>query len=139
MRIGGFLLVGIGLALLVLNVINMTRGGPRPGDPDFMGQAEADSRSFMLLGILSVACIMAGATLLRFGFMRSVSSIVATETAPAVEYSSAALGRGIGSGLRESGFAGGVGPAAVVRLKCRSCGFLESEDARFCSQCSKAM
>ncbi|PHP53690.1 hypothetical protein [Actinomyces ruminis] len=28
-------------------------------------------------------------------------------------------------------------PAEVVRLRCRSCGYLETEDATFCSQCGQ--
>lgn len=35
--------------------------------------------------------------------------------------------------------AGGLGRREVVRIRCRSCGYLETEDARFCSGCGAPM
>lgn len=96
------------------------------------------------LGFLPLAFLLAfpgfilvavGGTLLRFGYMKPLAEIGATETADAAEHTSTAMARGLGRGLQESGWS--MGGRDIVKVKCRSCGFLESEDARFCSQCAK--
>lgn len=127
----GFLLVAIGLAGLILALVAMT-GGPSVMSPDFEGESKDTMGRFMLFGFGGMACLGLGAFLLRLGFLRLGAEILATETAPAVEHSAGAVGRG----LR----AGGLGQAVeVVKVKCRKCGFLESQDARFCSSCGKAV
>lgn len=104
------------------------------GMQDFMagGSPFAPMASFIAFGFGGVVLIGIGAFLTRLGFLRLGADLVATETAPAVEHSAGAVGRG----LRSSGF-GGASTVQLVRVKCRGCGFLESEDATFCSKCGK--
>lgn len=79
---------------------------------------------FLALGLFGV-----GSFLAKLGFAKPVSEVLATETAGAAQVTGAALGRG----LRE-----GFGPAAsapAVKVRCRKCSYLESEDAAYCSKC----
>lgn len=74
----------------------------------------------------------AGFWMLKMGFLKPVSEMVATETASAVEVSAGAVARGVKEGLGGST----VFPSSiVVKVKCRACGYLESDDAKFCSSC----
>ena len=78
---------------------------------------------------------VAQAIALRLGLVRPVTGYVATEAAPAIETAATAFG----TGLRDAGFgAPGVG-GTVVRVKCRNCGYLETEDAEFCSKCGQRL
>jgi hypothetical protein len=92
-----------------------------------------------LLSAVGIICIVIGGRYLSFGFMQAAAEIAATETGGALEYGTAAAGRGLGQGLKQSGIVGGSGTVQVVKLKCRSCGFLGAEDAAYCSKCGKAM
>ena len=61
----------------------------------------------------------------------------AKETAPATRITTEAATDGIASGLHKHGMS--IGGKEVIRVKCRNCGFLETEDAEFCSKCGQAM
>ena len=39
--------------------------------------------------------------------------------------------------LRDITGASGAAPRQEVRIRCRSCGYLETEDATFCSACGQ--
>jgi hypothetical protein len=134
-----FLLLGFGLFALSPVAFMVFR-------PDMSGFLATGEMPFPLgfviapiLGFGGMVLIIVGAIYAKFGYMRAASEISATETAGAVGHSSKAWARGVGQGLHESGFAWGGGGKPVVKVKCRSCGYLESEDARFCSQCTKAV
>ncbi len=96
-----------------------------------------------VLGAVGIVLIGAGAFVLRFGLIRPVTKYVATEAGPAIEYASASVGRGVMQGLGAGGgipvrIEGNVAPAiSTVKVKCRNCGYLESEDATYCSKCGK--
>lgn len=129
------MLVLVGGILLAVGVILF--GMPFIAVPMAMGSGSFDgvasSFAFAFPGIILIAI---GGMMLKFGLLKPVAEIVATETGGAVEHSSAATGRGLARGLREGGLAVG-GPQ--VKVRCRSCGGLDSEDARFCSSCGKGM
>ena len=130
----GALFTGGGVVLFFWGFIGFALAG-RDRVASF-GQSGADPVDYWILSLVAMPFLIVGSILLKFGFMKPVSELVATETSGAVEHSSSAWGRGAGGGLREAGFSFGS-PREVVKVKCRSCGFLESEDARFCSQCAK--
>lgn len=133
-RIVGISLIVVGLAGFIFAPISMVSGMA-----DFMdgGSPFIGMRSFLLFGFGGVLCIGLGAFLTKLGFLRMAADIVSTETAGAVEHSSGALGRGLGKGLHQSGTLSRG--RDIVKIKCRRCGFLESEDAKFCSDCGKAI
>lgn len=83
---------------------------------------------------LGMPFLIAGSFMGRFGFAKPVSEIFATETAGAIHVTASAAG----AGLRE-GLGGPLGSSPTIRVRCRTCGFLESEDARFCSGCRAEM
>ncbi len=133
-RVLGFVLLLAGIGCMLGSITSMA-GGPSVSDPQFESKSKDAFQASAILGFLGVAFMATGFFLLKVGFLKAGADIVSTETSGAVEHSTAALGRGIGRGLRDSGFAGGA--KQLVKVKCRACGFLESEDARFCSQCAK--
>jgi len=77
----------------------------------------------------------AGGFALRLGLVRPVTGYVATEAAPAIETAATAFG----TGLRDAGFGAPGAGGTVVRVKCRNCGYLETEDAEFCSKCGQRL
>lgn len=130
LRIGAVACFAIAL-FLIFSVIasfesdfdRVSNGGRPTGGPGLT--------TFFLGGLF----LMAGSVMARFGFLKPVSEIVATETQGAVEVTGAAIGRG----LAQSGILGGAAPTHAVKVRCRSCNFLESEDAKFCSNCRAMM
>lgn len=130
----------VGLCLLVAGLLLFTVGGLLPmfaligGEPD-----EESFRAFgasivvaVLVTGLAMFMILGGAICAALGFRKPMAELAATDTELAVEHASAALGRGLARG----GVGGGQ---RVVRVKCRSCGHLEAEDAAYCSKCGKAV
>jgi len=101
------------------------------GEPGwFEDQTAKAGRGFLTFAI-GAPMLAAGFFLLMFSLQKSLAEIAATEREEAIEHVAERVGRG----LRKAGAAG----TPAVRLKCRSCGFLDSEDARFCSQCAAPM
>ncbi len=93
-------------------------------------------QSFFFAFVGSIAGMLLiglGGLALRFGVIRPVTSYVATEASPAIRTASAAIGEGLREGLGDR-----LG-ATPVRVRCRNCGYLESEDAKYCSQCAQPM
>ena len=137
--VGAVLLVG-GIAMVIGGFVGFANAGSR--SVSSFGADRSSPVGWMVLFMLGGVVASAGAWCLRLGFLKAAADIVSTETAGAVEHSSAALGRGVGRGLQQSGAFAGDGAwggrgREVVKVKCRGCGFLEMEDARFCSKCSK--
>lgn len=81
--------------------------------------------------------IIPGLGLIYISQFRKVASYIATEASPAIETGSHAFGKGMGTGLKEAGIGTSNTPKEVIKIKCPHCGYLESEDAEFCSKCGK--
>lgn len=64
-----------------------------------------------------------------------MTTYYAMETSPALGIASTAIAEGV----RKAGAVGVQPPQAAVRVKCRSCGYLDSEDATFCSRCGQRL
>lgn len=132
---GGAFLVLVGLGLLISSIVVFESEGDRwfqqskanPGGDNPMPSTAGPA----LLGFGGVIMMAVGGFLLKLGLVKPVASIVAADASPALGYAA----RHVAAGVKE-GLAGGV---AAVKVRCRSCGFLESEDARFCSQCQTSM
>src|SRR5947199_3862059 len=72
---------------------------------------------------------------LRLGLIRPVTTYVASEASPAIErVSETAAG-----GLKKGFGANPLKSESVVKVKCRNCGYLESEDAIYCGKCGKPL
>ncbi|MEA3202700.1 MAG: hypothetical protein QOI63_366 [Thermoplasmata archaeon] len=124
--------MAIGILSLGFAIVTMT-SGPSVFDSspqEFERQASSQFRSVALFGFGGIVLLAVGSKLTRLGFLRAAAELVATETEGAVEHVGAAAGRGWSSG---------AGTVQVVKVKCRSCGFLETEDAAYCSHCGKTV
>jgi hypothetical protein len=110
-------------------------GGPGFGGFGGFGSFASSVMLSFLLSTISFILMGVGAFALWLGLVRPVGGYVATEASPAIRTATTA----IGSGLREAGFGGGAPAGTVVRVKCRNCGYLETEDAEFCSKCGQRM
>jgi hypothetical protein len=152
-RIGlvlGIILVIVGILALIYSTTFWGPGGTGMGEEGWF--EEETNRSGQLFGFMAVGMflIFFGVALIYFTNIRKVYKYVATETAPAVEITGGAVGRGVASGIRDAGgihlshsgghghgHSHGHGPREVIKVKCRRCGYLETEDADFCSKCGK--
>lgn len=120
MRAIGIPLLIIGAILCIYEFVSITSGGY--GSLGRYG-------IFYIGGFFMVAV---GLMLIVASFVRPVSKYYATEMSPALKIT----GESIGEGLKESGF-GTPQTKEVIKIKCPHCGYLESEDAEFCSKCGK--
>ena len=129
----GLLIVVVGLALLIWGIIDIINIGM--GDLDF---------SFMWKVIVGGS--LAGIGIIPFGIgiylymaskMDKIAKFYSRATGGAMKYSSEQVTDGIATGLEKHGM--GIGGKEVVKIKCRNCGYLETEDAEFCSKCGKAL
>jgi len=87
--------------------------------------------------VLGFAMFAFGAQLFMTANARAISKYAATEAAPAVSITTEAVASGLSKGLKGSNIGLGSSDREVIRVKCRNCGYLETEDAEFCSKCGK--
>lgn len=124
----GVFLIIIGVFLLLYGFIQFSMLWSNFGNINTPNNQQ-DLNSFAYFGIGGFLLVMGiGCTYLSI--IRGVSKYIATETSPAVTIASRAFGKG----MHESGT---TPPRQIIKVKCPSCGFLESEDAEFCSKCGK--
>jgi len=133
----GIALVGIGLLLFFLSFVPIFLAFNSFMQNPF-GSAGSIFGSFFLsflIGAVGILLLGVGGFALRLGLVRPVTSYIATEAAPAIQTAATAFG----AGIREAGFGASGVAGTVVRVKCRNCGYLETEDAEFCSKCGQRM
>jgi hypothetical protein len=65
------------------------------------------------------------------------ANIMMKKTAPGMKTAAGAVAEGIAEGLGKEGMS--LGGKEVVKIKCRNCGYLETEDAEYCSKCGQVM
>ena len=137
--VGAVLLV-VGLALFVGSVLPVFLAfGSFQSDP--FGSFGAIAGVMMLsffLGVLGIVLLGIGGFMLRLGLIRPVASYVAGEASPAITTAATALGAGLRQGM--GSVAAATAPVATtVKVKCRNCGYLDSEDATYCSKCGQPL
>jgi hypothetical protein len=128
----GFVLFLIGAVLPFLAIQGVMQD---PFDPGAIGRVGGLFVFSFILSVIGIILIVIGGIALRFGMIRPVSGYLATEAAPAIQTAAAA----VGGGLRDVGFGAPAAPSRDVRIKCRNCGYLETEDAEFCSKCGQRL
>lgn len=146
LRIIGAILLIIGLIIVLIGASQQS--STAMGNEDWFEQSSAGM--FKIFG--GLVLIIIGAILLYVSFIRRVASYYAEELSPALETATDAVGAGITRGIQRSGgikldiqtsgqaqHSSPVEPREVIKIKCRSCGYLETEDADFCSKCGKKM
>jgi len=133
----GITLAGIGFLLFFLSFVPIFLAFNSFMQNPF-GSTGSMFGSFFLsfvIGALGIILIGVGGLALRLGLVRPVTGYVATEAAPAIQTAATAFG----AGMRTAGFGAAGVAGSVVRVKCRNCGYLETEDAEFCSKCGQRM
>jgi hypothetical protein len=133
----GIAFLGVGLLLFLLSFVPIFLALNSFMQNPF-GSAGSMFGSFFLsflIGAIGIITMGVGGFALRFGLVRPVTSYVATEASPAIQTAATAFG----AGFREAGIGGAGLAGTVVRVKCRNCGYLETEDAEFCSKCGQRM
>ncbi len=113
MRGIGIPLFAIGIFLLIYSFLNLSGG------------------TIHLFGIGGFMMVI-GFGLIRFSLVRPLSKYYASEGSPGIKIAS----KSMGEGLKESG-AFSNNKREIIKIKCPHCGYLESEDAEFCSKCGK--
>lgn len=136
----GVVLIAVGIALFLGSMLPVFFAiSSLMADP--FGSSGGIFGAFILsfcLGAAGLIILAIGGIALRFGMIRPVASYVAAEAGPAI--TSVAESAGLG-------FRGGFGGTPVaapdahpdVRVKCRNCGYLDSEDATYCSKCGQPL
>ncbi len=145
----GLVVLIIGVLVTVAGVGTMFSTPPMPpltgnfqqdqaaGDAWFQ-QSSAQGAAGFAMAAIGMILLFFGAVALQFGTVRPVTRYLAGETSPAVETASEAMARG----LMKGGLSvphGPEPPTTVVKVKCKSCGYLDTEDATYCSRCGQPL
>jgi len=120
--------IAIGIPLLVIGVVISIIGFT-----SFTSQGFNSAGLNALLFMVGAFMAFIGIALLRLSIIRPVSKYYATELSPAIKTAS----KSFGEGLKESGYKNSSEVKEVIKIKCPHCGYLESEDADYCSKCGK--
>lgn len=117
----------IGIPLLIIGIILLIYGFTSFGSGSFE-ESTGNMMMFAAGGFLT----MIGFALVALTMIRPMTKYYATEMSPGINIAS----QSVGKGLKESG-ATGTSQKEIIKVKCPHCGYLESEDADFCSKCGK--
>jgi len=120
MRAIGIPVLVIGIILLIVSFVNFAGGS--------ISGAAGNMITFALGGIMLVI----GFGLVGLSIVRPLSKYYASEGAPGIKIAS----KSIGDGLKDSNVFSDT-KKEIIKIKCPHCGYLESEDAEFCSKCGK--
>ena len=118
----------VGIPLIIIGIIFVAYGIMNFGKGSF-----EDSRTYQMFFMFGSIIGMIGFLLTYLSVFRHVAKFYATEASPAITTASHAFG----TGLKESGTMGNSTQKEIIKVKCPHCGYLESEDAEFCSKCGK--
>jgi hypothetical protein len=131
----GLVIVVLGLAILIwgFSAISFDFSDPGDFDTSFIWKI-AVGGGLAGIGIIPFAIGM-------YFYMASkaekISGFYSRATGGAMKYSTEKVTDGFATGLEKHGM--GLGGKEVVKIKCRNCGYLETEDAEFCSKCGQPM
>ncbi len=151
LRTLGVVLLVLGGVVCVVGVAVLFSGPPMPSptDPNFAQASDAWFQASTAHGLGAMAIFVVGMVLfavggyaLRFGLVRPVASFLASEASPAIETASAAVGRGLAEARGATPTWPTAAPAqteTVVKVKCRQCGHLNEESAKFCDDCGQPL
>jgi hypothetical protein len=132
----GLLIVVVGLAILIwgFTAISFDISDPGSFDTSFIWKV-AVGGGLAAIGIMPFAI---GMYFYMASKMDKIAKFYSRATGGAMKYSTENVADGFASGLSKHGMSIGGGKE-VVKIKCRNCGYLETEDAEFCSKCGQTM
>jgi hypothetical protein len=136
MLILGVLLLLVGIFFLISGFSSFSSLFEMNGGP----LGSSGNKGFSSIGFLALGgfLIVIGIGLVYLSQFRKVTSYFASEGSSAIETASHAVGKGIGRGFHETGM-NITTQKEIIKVKCPHCGYLESEDAEFCSKCGKKL
>jgi len=91
----------------------------------------------MFLIFIGFVLCMIGLQLWYATKVDKISRYMSKATGDSAKYTTEKVTDGFASGLEKHGM--GLGRKEVIKVKCRNCGYLETEDAEFCSKCGQIM
>jgi len=128
----GATLMVIGIILFLVSATSIMAPSSNPFD---FAANQARMNSSFVTAFIGMIFLALGFGALRLGLIRPVTTYVASEASPAIErVSEAAAG-----GLKKVFGANPLKSESIVKVKCRNCGYLESEDAIYCGKCGKPL
>lgn len=130
--IAGITLLILGIVLLIYGSINLECVFNEPATLEELESEANQGFGAMMYLAGGGFSIVLGIGLIYISQIRRVTSYVATEASPGTSTASQAFGKG----LKESEYSKSE-TKEVIKIKCPHCGYLESEDAEFCSKCGK--
>ena len=128
----GAVLMVIGIILFLIAATSMLTLTSNPFD---FAATQARMSSSFVTAFIGIILLAIGFGALRLGMVRPVTTYLASEASPAIERVSEAAAEG----LKEGFGANPLKSEAVVKVKCRNCGYLENEDATYCGKCGKPL
>ena len=128
----GAILMVIGIILFLVSATSIMAPSSNPFD---FAANQARMNSSFVTAFIGIIFLALGFGALRLGLIRPVTTYVASEASPAIERVSEAAAEGLKKGFGASP----VRNESVVKVKCRNCGYLESEDAIYCGKCGKPL
>jgi hypothetical protein len=122
LQILGPMLIIVGITLVVIAVRDM----PNLSADGGMGKFG--------LAFIGIPVLFVGAVISQIGFMKPMSELVVTETADAASHGAHNIAKAAMRGVNEAG-----GLNSNIKIRCRACGELDDEHAKFCSGCGQTM
>jgi uncharacterized protein YacL len=124
----GAVVAVIGVIFIILSIIYADFG------PNF---------AFLFPGVftifIAIVLCMIGFQLYWATKVDKISNYMSKATGGSAKYTTEKVTDGFATGLEKHGMSIGGGGKEVVKVKCRNCGYLETEDAKFCSQCQQPL
>ena len=139
----GIIFIILGISLFIYGTTYWGSGSKEKGEEGWFEENESQSNLWFRYSALGMLFLFIGGALIYVTQIRKITKYYATETSPAIKTVGGAIGEGVADGIQRGG---GIritddrrqnGPREVIKVKCRSCGYLETEDAEFCSKCGK--
>ena len=144
----GIVLFVVGAALVVYGLVEFSAGFMRPSNEFFAdpNRVMDEDRRSGFLGVLGfgfgAACVGIAVKLMVFARAGKILRYASAEAAPVAKDTFNYLALETREGVEDvaRAVAKGAGSSReVVKVRCRACGFLETEDAKFCSGCGKEL
>ena len=140
-RLYGIILLIIGIGLMVIGVGALFSAMTSSPDWDNFDAFVSQQMGTFFIGAIAVfvgfICAVVGYRMYFITHLRGVTRYAAIETAPAAEIMTEAVASGLSKGLTKDGRSPFSQGKEVIKIKCRECGYLETEDADFCSKCGE--
>ncbi|MHA1974584.1 MAG: hypothetical protein ACTSW1_16410 [Candidatus Hodarchaeales archaeon] len=146
MRVIGAILVIAGIGAVIFGLASIFNVITAVPDTSSMQNFQNFGSTMMGNAFIGGISLFIGFILISIGYkmyiathIRGIAKYAATELSPTTTITTEALASGLARGIEKEGGLNLGGSKEVIRVKCRNCGYLETEDATFCSKCGKPL